>query len=398
MKISRKELFEYVWKTPRAALAKIWKVNTSDITKACKFHNIPLPAPGHWTKINVGYDIKLPKLSGELDKTLIIASNSDTPKTKSRTIKPKLEKQKKTTLVLLPECKKALKIYSVKGQKKHHQHDYIWPYQEEVLRIGVMSETVKRTISLFNSLLHEFKKRKWEYELPGTSNNQVNTVIINDERIDFVFKERRRQEKIKTDDSWRQYKFIFHSTGNVRIQFGRNGYMYSEIKDTKSIRLEEQIQYIADAFLGASDSIKESRQARIDSEHQESLRSSLRSLVKDALEYNQSCESNISNICKQYERSLKIKKLTLHFSESWPEKSLSNEEKSWLAYLNQKGKETDPANKRDTISFNIPIDIIVFVKEKIKNDCERYKELLTLNLKYEIHKIVDWEDRFGKYK
>jgi len=291
MEISRNELFDHIWKTPRATLAKIWKVNASDITKACKLHGIPLPASGHWTRVNMGHDIKRPKLSEELDKTLIIVLNSGNPKTKTKScpIKPKLEKQKKTTLILLPECKKALKIYSTKGQNKHHQYDYIWPYQESVLRIGVMSETVKRTISLFNSLLHEFKKRKWEYELPSTSNNQVNTVIINDERIDFVLKERRRQEKIKSDDSWRQYKFIFHSTGNVRIQFGRNGYMYSEIKDTKSTRLEEQIQYIADAFLGASDSIKESRQARIDSEHQESLRSSLGSLVKDALEYNTNC-------------------------------------------------------------------------------------------------------------
>jgi len=93
---------------------------------------------------------------------------------------------------------------------------------------------------------------------------------------------------------------------------------------------------------------------------------------------------------------VKIKKLALHFSEIWPEKSFSNEEKSWLAYLNQEGKETDPASKRDTISFNIPVDIIVFVKEKIKKNYGRYKELLTLNLKDEVSKIINWESKFGK--
>ena len=400
MEISRKELFDQIWKIPRTVLAESWKVKVSEITEACKAHGIPLPASGHWTKVNMGYEVKLPLLSGDLNTPIkiILASTKLKIKTKLQPIKSMPEKQKRTTSTLLPECKKALKIYLEKGQKKHHQHDYIWPFQEKVLRIGVMLETVNRAIRLFDTLLREFQQRKWVYELPSTSDNQVNTVIINDERVNFVLKEMRKQEKIKTDDSWRQYKFIFHSTGNVRIQFGRNGYMYSEIKDTKSIRLEEKIQHIADVFLGVSDSIKQSRQDRIDREHQENLRSMLSSLVKDAIEYNQSCESDISDICKQHERSLKIKNLAQHLYGSWTEKALSSEEKLWLVYLNQKGNESDPANKRDTISLNVPVDIKDFVKKAIQKENNRYKELLVLDLEYEINKILDWELRFGKYK
>lgn len=404
MNISRKTLLEHIWKTPRIALAKSWELQGSDITKACNLHDIPLPPSGHWTKVRMGHEVKPPILSGDLNTTVEITSTLNKTKiktrikTKSQPTELKSEERRKTSTNLLPECRKALKIYSKKGQKKHYQYDYVWPYKEEILRIGVMAEAIKRTIKLFDSLLREFKKRKWEYELPSTSDNQVNTVIINDERIDFVLKEMRRQERVKTDDSWRQYKFIFHSTGNIRIQYGRSGFMYSEIKDTKSVRLEDKIPYIADMLLNVRNSIKNSRLARIDSDHQEHLRYMLKSLVNDAMAYNQSCESNISNICMQHDRSQKIKRLAQHFSDNWPEDSLSDEEKSWLSYLKQKGNDTDPANKRGTISFNAPVDIIVFVKEKIQKDYERYKELLTLNLKSEIHKMVDWENRFGKYK
>jgi hypothetical protein len=395
MEISRKELFDHIWKTPRTELAPIWKVKASEITKACNGHKIPLPAAGHWTKINTGHVVNVPILSGDFNTIVKIIPASNRLKPKAEFIEPKLEKEKRTTL--LPECRKALKIYSAKGQQKHYQYDYIWPYKEEVLRIGVMSETIKRAISLFDMLLREFKKNKWVYELPSISNNQVNTVIINDERIDFVLKEMRRQEKIKTDDSWRQYQFIFHATGNIRIQYGRSGCMYSEIKDKKSIRLEEQIQHVSNAFLNVSDSIKKSRQARIDSEHQESLKYTLKNLVKDVVDYNQSCESNIFELLDKFEKSKRIISLANHIEENWSQNNVNQKEQIWIEFLKAKANEIDPAKMRNSILLNTPQDIEMYVLEKIKEEPKRYGELSSLNIQSEIKKILHWNSVMGKY-
>lgn len=46
--ITREELYEEVWRMPVSALASVWEVSASSITKACSEMNVPQPASDYW--------------------------------------------------------------------------------------------------------------------------------------------------------------------------------------------------------------------------------------------------------------------------------------------------------------------------------------------------------------
>lgn len=52
--ITREELYEEVWRMPVSALASIWEVSASSITKACSEMNVPQPASDYWQLVGGG--------------------------------------------------------------------------------------------------------------------------------------------------------------------------------------------------------------------------------------------------------------------------------------------------------------------------------------------------------
>jgi hypothetical protein len=62
MYVRRAELFELVWSQPRTTLARQLNVSDVAIAKKCRAANIPMPAPGYWTRVTVGIRVKRPAL------------------------------------------------------------------------------------------------------------------------------------------------------------------------------------------------------------------------------------------------------------------------------------------------------------------------------------------------
>ncbi|MFN8240734.1 MAG: hypothetical protein U0X39_08295 [Bacteroidales bacterium] len=61
-KLTRKELYDLIWKDPLSRLAKKYKISDNGLRKICKRMNIPLPEMGHWQKVQYGKKVKIPKL------------------------------------------------------------------------------------------------------------------------------------------------------------------------------------------------------------------------------------------------------------------------------------------------------------------------------------------------
>ena len=53
-KMTRQELYDWVWSKPGTHLAKEMGVSDVAISKACKRYDIPRPPMGHWAKVNAG--------------------------------------------------------------------------------------------------------------------------------------------------------------------------------------------------------------------------------------------------------------------------------------------------------------------------------------------------------
>ena len=60
--LTRKELYDLVWAQPLSRLAKKYKISDNGLRKICKRMNIPIPAMGHWQKIQYGKRVIVTKL------------------------------------------------------------------------------------------------------------------------------------------------------------------------------------------------------------------------------------------------------------------------------------------------------------------------------------------------
>jgi hypothetical protein len=67
IRLTREELYKKVWAAPMRAVGQEIGLSASAVANVCRKHNIPLPAVGHWTKIEVGHKITPPPLVPELN-------------------------------------------------------------------------------------------------------------------------------------------------------------------------------------------------------------------------------------------------------------------------------------------------------------------------------------------
>jgi hypothetical protein len=66
--LTREELYKKVWAAPMRTVAQVFGLSASGLANVCRKHHVPVPAVGHWTKIEVSHKITpcplVPELSG----------------------------------------------------------------------------------------------------------------------------------------------------------------------------------------------------------------------------------------------------------------------------------------------------------------------------------------------
>ena len=73
--LSRKELYDQVWKTSMVKLAQQYGLSDVGLAKICKKHNIPRPSLGYWAKKIAGQNVKPLPLPAGKDVTIVISPN-----------------------------------------------------------------------------------------------------------------------------------------------------------------------------------------------------------------------------------------------------------------------------------------------------------------------------------
>src|ERR1700682_1141447 len=62
MSVAREKLFEEVWAEPMTTVAKRYGVSSSYLARVCERLNVPRPARGYWTRLQVGQSPSRPEL------------------------------------------------------------------------------------------------------------------------------------------------------------------------------------------------------------------------------------------------------------------------------------------------------------------------------------------------
>lgn len=236
--LTRKELYDLVWAQPLSRLAKKYKISDNGLRKICKRMNIPIPAMGHWQKIQYWKEViitKLPvKYEGKDEITLGEKGegdiNVDSPIVQQRRLIQTIENIKDLPLTVPDRLssrpdkliRSTLDYYDAVRKYYKSQHGS-YPDRNNVLSIQVQEESTPRAVRLLDTIIKVLRFRKHDI----IADHFTTYAKIGDEHVKFRLREKQRVSDVKTSYGGRQYE----STGEFVFVIDIGPYTRKEVKD-----------------------------------------------------------------------------------------------------------------------------------------------------------------------
>ena len=236
--LTRKELYDLVWAEPLSRLAKKYKISDNGLRKSCKRMNIPIPALGHWQKVQYGKRVIITKLPTKYEgKDEIILyekregdTDVDSPIVQQRRLIQTIENTKDLPLKVPDRLssrpdkliRSTMDYYdAVRRYYKSHQGSY--PDRINVLKIQVQEESRPRAVRLLDTIIKVLRSRKHDV----IADHFTTYAKIGDEQVKFRLREKQRVSDTKTSYGGRQYE----STGEFVFVIDIGSYTRKEVKD-----------------------------------------------------------------------------------------------------------------------------------------------------------------------
>lgn len=233
MEIPRSELYRLVCEKPLSKVAPQFGISGSALAALCKKHAVPYPGSGHWTRVSLGMSVSLQPLPpSEQD---IIPIPPARPKTTA--IKTKAEESERK----LDKDQPVPREKSIVKQRLSKPHPIIsdWLEKHERRRRDPYrsapppwTELDKRRHRLLDAVFKELEARGG---IVSDNGGGIQTVKIDDEKIEFQIREKMRQSKTAVLD---REKFLY--SRGYRIDLVGTGYLVFAIKTYLRGRLNEE--------------------------------------------------------------------------------------------------------------------------------------------------------------
>lgn len=361
--LKREELYDRVWQTPMIKLAAEYGVSGNGLKKICGKLKVPVPPVGYWQKLAYGYNVQKPPLpdidESELKKyELSTIKKPDFPLDEKYKILIELESNPSNKI----QVKKQLSRYhplismtrnTLRGEKPDSD-GLLRRIRSEILAIAVSPKNFSRAIRIFNTLLLELEKRKFQIRIEMNYLGRNETFIIRDnQKIQIELRETLKMNKSKIDKStypWKSYEYerVFIPTGELRLEIKNvyDGSLKKVLKDQVNNPLEEQLN---DFIINIYKSInyrnfkdKELERERRIEEQKEKARKLLQKekqmeKEKTKLLYKNAKRWKRVNIIREY-----IKELEFRMDLK---KEMSEEKIEWISWAKKKVDSLDPVNK-----------------------------------------------------
>lgn len=178
MKISRKELYDLVWKEPMTIVCKRFGLTDNGLRKHCKSMDIPTPSVGYWSKLKHGkktHIIPLPKEYlgnkqsadlNEIDPSKVKDVNLSAPVNRRQVIELEICKGNVSVFVV-PEVLYAKDPIIIDTKEKFRQESkniYLNknPYKTKIgptLDIYVSEKSIDRALTIFATIIKALRFR-----------------------------------------------------------------------------------------------------------------------------------------------------------------------------------------------------------------------------------------------
>ena len=284
--VSRQALYDQVWATPMARLAKEYGISDVALAKICKKLKVPYPGRGYWRRKETGKAVKQPPLP----------PNSD-PAKQAVTIYPTLrpdalepvseETTQRITAEQAPEQKievpdrlgKTHRLLS--GQLTEWRSASVDEYGAirsgslRQLNIRVSPQHLSRAVRIMNALFFALEVRSHQV---GIQDGYKKTLGVRIDRhpIEFGLEEKfqrieRSRDKTNPQDSWRYHRYEYISTGTLMLkitEWGADG-LQKIWSDGKTTKLENCLNDFVIGLLEVAEAVKV---RRLKQEQEEQLR------------------------------------------------------------------------------------------------------------------------------
>ena len=238
VKLTRNELYDLVWAEPLSRLAKKYKISDNGLRKICKRMNIPIPAMGHWQKIQYGKRVVVTKLPAKyegkdeitLDEKKPGDSDVDSPIAQQRRLIQTLESTKDLSLIVPDRMSsrpdkliRSTMDYYEAVRRYYKSHHGTHPDRINVLNIEVQEKSRPRAFRLLDTIIKVLRSRKHDV----IADHFTTYAKIGEEHVKFRLREKQKVSDIKTSYGGQQYE----STGEFVFVIDIRSYNRKEVKD-----------------------------------------------------------------------------------------------------------------------------------------------------------------------
>ena len=238
IKLTRKELYDLVWSEPLSRLAKKYNISDNGLRKICKRMNIPIPAMGHWQKIQYNKKVTIVRFPEEYDRKDEIVLHEkgsddteiDSPIAQQRRVTRSIEETKDLQLIVPDRMStrpdsliRSTMDYYDAVRRYYRSHHGTHPDRINVLNIEVNEENRPRALRILDTIIKVLRARKHDV----IADHFSTYAKIGDEKVKFRLREKQRVSEIKTSYGGRQME----STGEFVFVIDIGSYTRKEVKD-----------------------------------------------------------------------------------------------------------------------------------------------------------------------
>jgi hypothetical protein len=215
--INRQDLYNLIWSEPMSVLIKKYNTSYGKIRKICEKMNIPIPANGHWSKIQFGKSVLIENLSddysGKNDVTFTVRQENSEYQDKSP--KESIEEDSSSPF-RVPERLSNPDIL-ITSTKNYYDavRSFDWrsggsyPSHENVLSFDVSKDSLPRALRIMDTIIKLLRARNHDIKFKYGKT----CAVVEGEDIEIKLKEKNRVSDVKTQYGSRQLestgKFVF---------------------------------------------------------------------------------------------------------------------------------------------------------------------------------------------
>lgn len=286
-RIDRKKLYDLVWSEPISTLAERFGYSDVGLSKLCKRHGIPLPARGHWARIQAGQKLRQPPLPAakaeQDDRALTLLPNAErhsraVQKAKSAAVRHSIPADAVMTETeklhpLARAARRRLKQKDDRVDPKHLRHA-----PKEVLDIEVTPGSIDRATSIASAMLIALENLGATVLVDRDKGRTV--LALMDTQLDLKISEhvsrsehqataaeQRAIERYRNDIRWGsrtvEYPHIprhdYTPTGLLTIT--ASGWPQRNWRDTKRTLLEQRLGEVVAGIVTLAEEVRDREQA-----------------------------------------------------------------------------------------------------------------------------------------